>query len=415
MPTLITIESDYRLDTVRERNLFHELRSAKCGGYFDQVWIAHPYNQPGTNGGFVRGSSPRTHDLGDGLHFIEGYGPVDTGSLGLRAPAYFLIGQLRLLAALTALARRNRDAVVRAGEPYWAGLLAFCVSRLARRPLVIRIGAHFDSLYEASNVLAYPRLLRHRGVETRLARFILSRADLVMAATDYYGQFAIANGADPTKVVVTRFGSWVDPIHWEEASVSAPQSLRAELGIPKSSPVLALASRLEPLKYVEDVVEAFRIVWEKERTAVLVVAGEGSLKERLEQQVAAWGLGTSVRFVGPQDQPFVQRLFREADVIAAPLAGRALVEATLSGKPSVVYDCDWHRELINSGRNGMVVPFRDRGALANAIVALLNDPETAQEIGRSGRASVLEMMDPVRLRDVQIRAYERLTADRAVV
>lgn len=410
MPTLVTIESDYRLDVVRERDLFHELRSAQCEGYFRRTWIVHPFNQPGPRSRLLGDTAPRSHDLGGGLEFIEGCGPVDPGRPGPLTAVYFIIGQIRLLAALTKLARSNRDVVVRAGDPYWLGLLAFCVSRLAKRPMVVRIGAHYDSLYEASGVLAYPRLIRSRKVERWLARFILRRADLVMAATEYYARFAEANGALPSSTVVTRFGSWVDPIHWFEEPVPAPSTLRAELQIPPSSPVVALVSRLERLKYVEDVVHAFRIIVQAERDSVLVVAGSGSLAQPLQEQVRAWGLEASVRFVGARDQPFVQRLFREAAVIASPLAGRALVEATLSGRPAVVYNCDWHEELIESGKNGIVVPFRDREALADSVITLLRDSEVANRIGQAGRDSVLEMMDPVRLRHVQLDAYEDLLA-----
>lgn len=407
MPTLVSIESDYSLPVAQERNLFHELRSAKSGGYFRGVWIAHPFNPP-SPGTDPRSWGPRFHDIDPDLCFVEGCGPTETARFGGFAPFYFLLGQVRLLAALTSLARKHADSVVRAGDPYYLGLLAFCVSWLARRPLVIRIGAHYDALYEASGVLAYPRLLRRRALEQRVARFVLKRADLVMAATQHYADFASANGATPESIVVTRFGSWVDPIHWREETVAASTSLRTEFEIPMASPIVALASRLEPLKYVEDVVEAFRSVVQARSDAVLVVAGTGSMDAALKARVDEWGIAGSTRFVGARDQPFVQRLFREAAVIASPLAGRALVEAMLSGSPVVVYDCDWHGELVVSGRNGVVVPFRDRARFADAIVELIEDESGARSMGRAGRSSVATMMDTRRLLEVQVEGYARL-------
>ena len=99
-------------------------------------------------------------------------------------------------------------------------------------------------------------------------------------------------------------------------------------------------------------------------------------------------------------------MLAQASVIAAPLAGLALVEGALSGTPIVAYDYEWHSELIRTDETGILVPHRDTDAMAAAICALLDDSERGEDLGERARARVLEIMEPAKL-----LAQERDQAD----
>ena len=68
----------------------------------------------------------------------------------------------------------------------------------------------------------------------------------------------------------------------------------------------------------------------------------------------------------------------------------ALMEAMSSGVPTIGTAAGGVAELIADGRDGVLVPPGDAGALADAIGALADDPDRAIRLGRAGRARVVE-------------------------
>ena len=62
-----------------------------------------------------------------------------------------------------------------------------------------------------------------------------------------------------------------------------------------------------------------------------------------------------------------------------------LIEAAACGRPIVTSDVPGCREVVRHGENGLLVPARDAGALAEALKKLLLSPNTRSEMGRRGR------------------------------
>jgi glycosyltransferase involved in cell wall biosynthesis len=137
-----------------------------------------------------------------------------------------------------------------------------------------------------------------------------------------------------------------------------------------------------------------------------VIVGEGALRAELEQLRTALGREEHVAFAGDRDQRWIARMLTQSDVVAVPLAGLALVEAALSGTPIAAYDVEWHAELLRAPGEGLLVPYRDTDALADAICALAGDPDRAARIAAAARERALEIMQPAKL-----IADERALAD----
>jgi glycosyltransferase involved in cell wall biosynthesis len=87
-----------------------------------------------------------------------------------------------------------------------------------------------------------------------------------------------------------------------------------------------------------------------------------------------------------------------------------LSEAALAAVPTVAYDIDWQGELIETGKTGILVGYRNVSALTAAAKQLLDDPATAAKFGRSLRSRALEMLDPSRLDDHERAEYRKLLA-----
>jgi len=96
----------------------------------------------------------------------------------------------------------------------------------------------------------------------------------------------------------------------------------------------------------------------------------------------------------------VQSYLRDANIFALPcidLRGHgehvdgipvAIMEAMAAGLPVVSTDISGIPELIEDGVSGVLVPAGEAAALADAVIALLDDPERARSLGRGGRARV---------------------------
>jgi glycosyltransferase involved in cell wall biosynthesis len=403
---MLTFDSTYSLGMIRARKLEHEITCRDLDGYFDHVWSVHP----------VVGASPEHQlDRSAGWYTINQIAPRHTmiecsiepfEQLASFPKTNFVLGQIMLLCRLDRLIRKESIGVVRAGEPFYLGLIGLVLSRLNQRPLVARINANFDFLYEDGGFLGYPRLYRWHCLEKRVAQYVLRRADLVAPGSRDNLGYAVRNGARPGHTTIWPYGMWIDPLHFSLEPDQRP-SVRAELGL-EDRPFLVLVSRLEPPKHPEDAVRVLALAKRRHPNLVAVLVGGGTMEAELKELARELGVADDLVIVGYRDQPWLAAALTSADVVVSPLTGRALVEACLSGTPVVAYDVEWQSELIRPGETGMLVPYRDVGAMAEAVSALVSDPELATRLGRQARTFVAREMDRATLVARERADYERL-------
>jgi glycosyltransferase involved in cell wall biosynthesis len=133
------------------------------------------------------------------------------------------------------------------------------------------------------------------------------------------------------------------------------------------------------------------------------LVGEGMLRRQLERQVAQAGLQDQVRFHGAQPRLSVAQMYREADVAALTSVptrkGKregipvVLMEAMASGLPVVSSRISGIPELVQHGRTGYLTAARDSVAIADALENLSRNPALRLQMGKEGRARVLQEFD----------------------
>lgn len=402
---LLVLDGAYTLEGVRRRGLEHSITVRDLGGFFEHVWNVHPLvGADPTEGGSV--GALRSERFTDRHTFVEAHVGRFRSLRRLRI-LNLLISQLSLLWYLVRLVRRERISAIRVGDPYYLGIIGWFLARVGRMPLIVRVNGNYDAIYAATGQLAYPRLIRSRRIEKWMDRFVLQRADLVLAPNRDNLGYALANRAREDRSHVVAFGGLVDPCHFTEPAGRG--SVRDELQIGSVTFLISLG-RLEPVKYPQDVLDAFLLVAAGSPGLHLVMIGDGRLRGSLAARAMNEGKAEFVHLVGNRSQEWIACALVDAAVVVAPMAGRALVEASLSRTPIVAYDVEWHPELIESGRTGMLVPFRDVSALANAIIDLLADPDRAAAIGGSAREVALGTMAPEAITDQERSLYEGLLA-----
>ncbi|WP_158892281.1 glycosyltransferase [Amycolatopsis anabasis] len=191
-------------------------------------------------------------------------------------------------------------------------------------------------------------------------------------------------------------GMRTEPLVIRNAISVPPQGDRAaarrELGLAPDVPVALCLARMEPQKRHDVLLEA----WAKlDGEAVLLLAGDGSLRPDLQRRAESLGLGANVRFLGNRtDAP---DLLTAADltVLTSDWEGLpiAVLESLATGRPMVATDVDGLREVLGAG-GGRLVPPRDPAATADALRELLFDPAARDAAAAEGVAIVRRHHDP---------------------
>lgn len=152
-------------------------------------------------------------------------------------------------------------------------------------------------------------------------------------------------------------------------------------------PVIACASRLEPQKGIDYLLEAFAHV-RRERVARLLLVGDGTERRRLEAKAETLGLAEDVVFAGYQKNPFAWLRHATVFVLPSLFEGfpNALLEALALGLPAVAAACPHGPgEIVEDGRSGLLVPPADSAALARALLDVLNDARLRAKLGEEAR------------------------------
>jgi glycosyltransferase involved in cell wall biosynthesis len=170
------------------------------------------------------------------------------------------------------------------------------------------------------------------------------------------------------------------------AAPGAGAEVRRELGLAPDDLVVAMVSALRPEKGHDialDVVRSLRDVYPHLR---LLIVGRGALANQIAAQSA--DLGDRVVMAGMRHD--VMRVFDAADVCLQPSRTDAfpttLIEAMAASVPVLATAVEGIPEIITDGETGVLVPAPPRAQVfADALAALLDDPERRRRLARGGR------------------------------
>jgi len=349
-------------------NLFLERECSDFGGYFEQMWNVH--FPAGARGALSL--TPRHH-----LIDVDYIVPLGRLSQLVYREVAFLLWLLPFLV-------RTRASIVTATNPYLQGLNAAVASKLLGIPYAVIITRDFDWDWSVLGKQAFASVFPSRPLERLVGRWVLRHARLVLADRRYYHDFAVRNGAMPTRAVTTR-------VLADQAYACAradPGAVRARFGL-GPGPILTYVGRLDADKFAEDLVECLALVRDRFPDAQLVCAGAGSLQNTLQRRATELGVGDGLYLAGVVDLDELPTLVASSDAIVAPHMGYTLIEAALTGVPIVTYAYDFLTELIEDGISGQLAPLRDVAALAGRVCRVLDDPESAHRMGQRLQERVL--------------------------
>ena len=126
---------------------------------------------------------------------------------------------------------------------------------------------------------------------------------------------------------------------------------------------------------------------------VLVIAGKGPDRDKLEKLAAGLGVSSAVEFLGEVRHDDVPRIYSGTDAAVflsrEESFGVSALEAMACEVPVIASDADGFREILEGGA-GIIVPGNDVEAAADAMLHLALDPGLRASLGKAGRKRVQE-------------------------
>jgi L-malate glycosyltransferase len=343
-------------------------------------------------------------------------------------------GQEQALLLMMGLERRGhgaelvavRDSAI-ALRAQAAGIRVHPVSDSARRIAAARRlrqllrETPFDLVHanEAHALTAAWLARTHRHVPLVAARrvvFPLSRSPIslaryraaarILAISEAVRSELLAAGLDAKRIEVVPDGVEIpSPI-----TAEARRQARERWGFRADETAIVCVGALTAEKGHALLIEAFPKLRREITMCRLLVAGEGSLRAPLERQAREAGLGSAILFAGFVRD--VESVYAAGDLFIFPSleegAGSSLLRAMAFGLPVLALARGGVAEIIEDGRNGILVQEASAQALAWAAAGILGEPELRQQLAEAARETVIARYSVDRMVEDSVRIFENL-------
>ena len=304
-------------------------------------------------------------------------------------------GQLKVLARMAQvrrLVRRVKPDVVHAHNawgPGWYGAAA------GLHPLVVH--AYGGDLL--------PEQYAGRPASQRaLTSWTCRRADRIIVTARHMIDAAAQLGVAADRLVLLPRG--VDLERYRPGLDTG--DLRRRLGLDGADPIV-LSPRYqvdEALYNFDVVIDAFAAVRKRFPRAACIQLYDTTRdtgRSRLEALAAERGLADAYRLVPAVDNGTMPLFYNIADVVVSVPSSDGfpvtVLEASACAAALVVSDLPYSAAWFANGANGVVVPVQDSRALAEAVIALIGDPERRRALGAHARRLVEATADYRRCMD----------------
>ncbi len=264
---------------------------------------------------------------------------------------------------------------------------AIVMQRLFRKKIIIRVSA--------TGPLSDFLLLR-RGAAGGLFLKCVRKADKIIVLCSQSQQEAQAAGFSRQQIIHIPNGV--------DLSVFVPASRP-----PAASRHILFVGRLDKMKGVDILLEAIAELKKNGITCSCTIVGDGPGKENLQNAAGKLHIENQIVFAGTCSD--IVRHLHTAAVFVFPSRSEgmpnAVLEAMACGVPVIATSVGGIPDIIQNGRNGLLVAPDDSRALSSALASLLTDPDLAAALGSRARMEAESLYSLDRITD----AYRALYRD----
>ncbi len=291
------------------------------------------------------------------------------GNLGLPTAGGFLAARMRN--AVRGMHRQKPFDLIHAHAALPCGQAAAALSRELGIPFIVSVHG-LDAFSTRQVGRAWANRCYEKSAE------VYRRASAVICVSEKVRQQLPAELAANAVVIY----NGVDP-----SVFSPPPQIAA------SFTVLSVGN-LIPIKGHALLLSAFANVSASIPNSRLEIIGDGCERERLIELAKALDLTGRVSFLGRQSREAVAQAMRRCAVFALPSSyeglGCVYLEAMSSGKPAIGCRGQGIDEIIEHGKNGLLISPGDQAELAESLRVILLNEDFGCRIGRAARDTVLQ-------------------------
>ncbi len=218
--------------------------------------------------------------------------------------------------------------------------------------------------------------------------YYIKKSLSTVAVANYTKEYLVGRGIERTRVDVIHNG-----IEDYQANEETVKCIREKWGVKRGELLVGVASRLDPVKGVSDLIEAYAQLVSKYPSSRLVIVGTGQEEKQLRQSVSELCLSKRVIFLGFRSD--VNHCLAALDIFALPSHAEyhsiALLEAMRAGKAIVATNVGGNTESVRSGKEALIVRPKNNKELVRALDLLLASDASRQKLGLAARERYLRL------------------------
>lgn len=201
-------------------------------------------------------------------------------------------------------------------------------------------------------------------------------------------------------------------IDLEEIKNTKPKT-RKELGIPEDAFVVGQVGRLSEQKAPDTFVKAAKLIKEKIPNAYFILVGDGELRGQIEKMIHEAGLDNNFLITGWVDNPAAYMKIMNVGTLLSRWEGFGLVlpEYMACGVPIVATNVDAIPNIVQDGKNGILVRKNNFEAVSKAVNELFDESSLRKQLINNAEQIVNEKYNAIRLTHESIQMYLRLLND----
>lgn len=217
----------------------------------------------------------------------------------------------------------------------------------------------------------------------KFAEHYLKRcASSIISVADYCKIYLQGKGVEADKIRVIHNG--IDDIVNDDLSRA---KLRNEWGVKDNELLIGVASRIDPVKGIEYLLDAYERIADKFSHVKLVIIGTGTLENEFKERIGNKGLANRVILTGFRSD--IPACLNAMDIFALPSLAEyhsiALLEAMRAGKAIISTDVGGNTESVRDEKDGLIVQSADSNQLYDALVRYITDENLRTLHGESAR------------------------------
>lgn len=272
---------------------------------------------------------------------------------------YFQIFTMTVSILFLLLFKRIKFDIIHAHFVYRPGYVAAILGKVFGKPVIIT--AHGSDIHQ--NLYEDNGLCRKRTYDA------IKWSKKIITVSEYLQKMIIRIGfGGKTCVIPNGFSEGIFyPMNKEKC--------RSKLSLGRNKKIILFIGNLVKIKGVDVLIEAFRMVREKDDNVELIIIGNGPEKLILEQQARNCGIYKKVHFLGVKDHNKIPLYINSANIIVLPsrYEGRPvlILEALACGRPVVASRIGGIPETIVNDKLGILFEKENPIALADAIIEAL--------------------------------------------